>query len=659
LKGDGRARVIIDSVSPSVDGGRYPVKRVAGETVRVTAVAFADGHDQLRVQLLHRQAKTRSWTAVEMTPGYNDTWTAEFTVPRVGRYEYSVRAWVDHAGSWLDAMRKKLAAGVDVSADALHGAGLLEQRAGGAGAEDAAMLRSVAAALRRSGGEPRAIETVLTPALVEAARRADPAEHATEFRAALPVIVDRPLARCSAWYEFFPRSTGSGGRHGTFRDAERMLEYVADLGFSVVYLPPIHPIGVTNRKGPNNALRGGPGDPGSPWAIGSADGGHKAIHPELGTFKDFERFIARAQELGLAVAIDIAFQCSPDHPLIAEHPEWFKHRPDGSIAYAENPPKKYEDVVPFDFETEDWAGLWQELLDTFLFWVAHGVTVFRVDNPHTKPYPFWAWLIAEVKAKHPEVIFLAEAFTRPALLHGLAMLGFDQSYNYFPWRNTRHEIETYLAELSQGPGREYLRPNLWANTPDILTEYLQTGGRPAFTARFVLAATLGANYGIYGPAFELCEAEPREPGSEEYRNSEKYQLREWDLDAEWSLRHLIKRVNQIRAEHPALQQDWNLRFLSSDNPQIICFVKYTDGGEDAVVTTVNLDPHYAQAGHVFLDLDLLGIEHDATYQAHDLLGGGRYLWTGPRAYIGLEPGSAHVFVLRHHVRTEQDFEYFA
>jgi starch synthase (maltosyl-transferring) len=346
------------------------------------------------------------------------------------------------------------------------------------------------------------------------------------------------------------------------------------------------------------------------------------------------------------VALDIAFQCSPDHPLIAEHPEWFRHRADGSIAYAENPPKKYEDVVPFDFESEDWWGLWQELRDTFLFWIDHGVTVFRVDNPHTKPYAFWEWLIGEVKARHPETIFLAEAFTRPALLHGLAKLGFTQSYNYFPWRVAKHEVESYLSELSHGPGREYLRPNLWPNTPDILHEYLQHGGRPAFMARFVLAATLGANYGIYGPAFELCENVPRNPGSEEYLDSEKYEIREWNLDAEWSLRHLIARVNAIRKAHPALRQDWNLAFHWTESPAMVCYTKYTDDRSDAVVTVVNIDPHHRQMGHVALDLALLGLHEGEAYEAHDLLGGGHYPWTGSRAFIALDPGSAHIFVMR-------------
>ncbi len=645
---DGRARVVIDSITPSVDGGRYAIKRAVGDQVEVTGVAFTDGHDQLRCQLHWRplgKGPRLAWRSADMTPGYNDTWTAAFTVDRLGTWEYRIRAWVDRFGTWLDGLNKKIAAGADVSLECREGALLLEQRATAPGS-DSSRLTTAASILRSAQGDAAAIAMAMTEDVVEAARAADPAEHATEWPAALRVTVDPPLAKASAWYEFFPRSTGASGQHGTFKDAERRLEYVAGMGFDVVYLPPVHPIGTTNRKGKNNRLVAEPGDPGSPWAIGSPEGGHKAVNPRLGTIGEFDHFVARANELGIAVALDIAFQCSPDHPLIKEHPEWFRHRADGSIAYAENPPKRYEDVVPFDFENEDWFGLWQELRDTFLFWAEHGVTVFRVDNPHTKPYAFWEWLIAEVKARHPEAIFLAEAFTRPALLHGLAKLGFTQSYNYFPWRTSRYEIEDYLRELSHGPGREYLRPNLWPNTPDILHEYLQHGGRPAFMARFVLAATLGANYGIYGPAFELCENTPREPGSEEYLNSEKYEVRDWDLEAEWSLRYLIHRVNGIRREHPALRQDWNLAFHASENSQLICYTKYTATRDDAVVTVVNLDPYSRQMGHVYLDLGLLGLDEGEPFEAEDLLGDGRYPWSGSRAFIALDPGAAHIFVIR-------------
>jgi starch synthase (maltosyl-transferring) len=432
------------------------------------------------------------------------------------------------------------------------------------------------------------------------------------------------------------------------------------MGFDVLYLPPIHPIGHTNRKGANNSVKAGPGEPGSPWAIGSEEGGHKAVNPQLGTLADFRRLVLAAREHGIDIALDIAFQCSPDHPYTHEHPEWFKHRADGSIQYAENPPKKYEDIFPFDFETPTWRELWDEMLSIVIFWIDQGVRVLRVDNPHTKPFVFWEWLIGEVKRVHPEVILLSEAFTRPKVMYRLAKLGFSQSYTYFAWRNTASELTQYFNELGQAPVREFFRPNLWPNTPDILTEYLQTGGRAAFAARLVLAATLGASYGIYGPAFELCENRAKEPGSEEYLDSEKYQIRAWDRDNPDSLRELITLVNQIRRENPALQSDRGLRFHPTENEQLIAYTKTTSDAADIVLTVVNLDPHHSQAGMVTLPLDELGIERDRSYQAHELLSGARYLWTGPRNYVEINPHAmpAQIFRFRRRVRSEHDFEYF-
>lgn len=653
---EGRARVVIESVAPSVDGGRFPAKRVIGDAVQVEAVVFTDGHDQLRCEVHVRHESDTEWSVVALTASFNDRWHASFPVPRLGRYVFRVRAWVDPFGTWLHGITRKIGAGQDVAMDLRAGAVLLDGRAAHADGTDTERIRLAAGALRSLPSGGVGLEDTLDDDVLGLIAEYDPADFATASPD-LEIVVEPERARHGAWYEFFPRSTGDG-THGTFKTAAGMLEYVAELGFDVVYLPPIHPIGTTNRKGPNNALSAGAGDPGSPWAIGGEAGGHRAIHPELGTMADFRAFVARARTLGLDVAIDIAFQCSPDHPLVTDHPEWFRRRPDGSIACAENPPKRYEDVVPFDFECDDWRGLWEELCGTFLFWASEGVTIFRVDNPHTKPFGLWEWLIPEVKRRHPEAIFLSEAFTRPALLHGLARRGFSQSYNYFPWRNTRHEIESYLTELTSPPGREYLRPSLWTNTPDILTEYLQGGGRPAFMARFLLASTLGANYGVYGPAFELCEAVPREPGSEEYLDSEKYQVRHWDLDAPWSLRHLMQRVNTIRRAHPALRQDWNLAFFGSENHQILCYAKYTDDRSDIVVTAINIDPHVRHAGHVELDLGLFGFDGAESYVAEDLLGGGRYIWEGSRNYVELDPGTAHIFVMRQHPRTERDFEYF-
>jgi starch synthase (maltosyl-transferring) len=443
----------------------------------------------------------------------------------------------------------------------------------------------------------------------------------------------------------FPRSAGAGSAHGTFADVEAMLPQVAAMGFDVLYLPPIHPIGATSRKGRNNAQAAAPGDPGSPWAIGAAGGGHKAIHPALGTDADFRSLVAAARSQRIEVALDIAFQTSPDHPYVREHPAWFRHRPDGSVQFAENPPKKYQDIYPFDFESADWKALWRELKNVFEHWIAQGVQVFRVDNPHTKPYPMWEWMLGELKREHPHTLYLAEAFTRPRPMHRLAKLGFSQSYTYFTWRNTKAELTEYFTELTQHASREYFRPNAWPNTPDILHAYLQSGLRPAFIARLVLAATLCANYGIYGPAFELMQHVPLEPGSEEYRDSEKYEIRRWDRDRSDSLRPLITRVNAARRTNPALQRDWRLRFHDIDNPQLICYSKSSADGSNVVLVVVNLDPRNPQAGWTALALDALGVADDAAFEIEDLLTDARYRWRGRRNYVELDPRAlpAHIF----------------
>jgi starch synthase (maltosyl-transferring) len=476
---------------------------------------------------------------------------------------------------------------------------------------------------------------------------------------AYQIDVDRERARFSSWYELFPRSWGEGGRHGTFADVADNLPYIADLGFDVLYLPPIHPIGHAFRKGPNNSLEPDPDDPGVPWAIGNENGGHLAIHPELGTLEDFRDLRDRAADFGIEIALDIAFQCSPDHPWVEEHPEWFKHRPDGTIQYAENPPKKYEDIYPLDFETSDPAGLWEALKGVFSFWAGEGVKIFRVDNPHTKAFPFWEWAIGELKQEDPELIFLAEAFTRPKVMYRLAKLGFTQSYTYFTWRNTGWELKEYLTGLTQGPAADFFRPNFWPNTPDILTEYLQTGGRPAFITRLILATTLSSNYGIYGPAFELMENTPRSPGSEEYLDSEKYQLRHWELHRPDSLAPIIAQVNRIRREHPALQVTDGLIFHPTDNETLLCYSKLR--GDDLILVVVNLDPEHVQSGWTNLPLGELGIDPEHPFQVHDLLVDRRYMWQGPHNFVRLDPHAlpAHVFAVRRRVRTEQDFDYFA
>jgi starch synthase (maltosyl-transferring) len=627
----------------------------------VMARIFADGHDALSGRLRYRHQSEPDWHETDLSFLSNDWWRGTFVVNQLGRYLFTLEAWVDRFATWQRDLRKRINAGQDVSIDLVAGARIVREHAPAVPPDVRGSLESFAARLE-SGDDPGArLEAALSAELAELMHGHSDRRFATQYGHELPLEVDRPRARFSTWYEFFPRSCAlEPGRHGTLADCEARLPYVAEMGFDVLYLPPIHPIGRSFRKGKNNAVTALPDDVGSPWAIGAAEGGHKAIHPELGTIDDFRRLVRRARDLGIDIALDIAFQCAPDHPYVAEHPEWFRRRPDGSIQYAENPPKKYQDIYPFDFETEDWQGLWNELKSVMLFWANEGVRVFRVDNPHTKSLPFWEWAIAGVKAEYPETIFLAEAFTRPAVMYRLAKNGFTQSYTYFTWRNTRQEIAEYFTELTQTPVREFFRPNLWPNTPDILNEYLQYGGRPAFMARYVLAATLGASCGIYGPTFELCVGQPREPGSEEYLDSEKYQIRHWDWNAPHSLRPYITRVNQIRRENAALHGDWSLRFHPVDNDQLICYSKRTPDLSNVVVVVVNLDPHHTHAGWIDLPLAELGVETDRPYQAHDLLGEGRFLWVGSRNFVELNPqvSPAHIFRLRRRVRSESQFEYF-
>ncbi len=660
---EGRRRVVIEGVDPEIDGGRFPIKRTVGESVEVEADAFADGHDAIACVLLWRRVEDERWRHAPMEALGNDRWRGSFRVTELGFYRYTIQAWVDRFETWRRDLSKRVRAGQDVHVDLLIGADLIEEAARRAPRGAGSLLLERASILRGEGEEgrrervERALDEELSALMSEAADRS----FATTYGRELEVWVDRERARFSAWYEMFPRSCAPAGQeHGTFRDSEARLRYVAAMGFDVLYLPPIHPIGRTHRKGKDNRPVAAPEDVGSPWAIGGDEGGHKAVHPRLGTLADFRRFREKAEEHGLEVALDIAFQCSPDHPYVKEHPEWFRRRPDGTVQYAENPPKKYEDIYPFDFETEDWPGLWEELKDVFLFWIEQGVKIFRVDNPHTKPFAFWEWTIAEIRREHPGVIFLSEAFTRPKVMYRLAKLGFTQSYTYFAWRNTRWELTEYFTELTGTEVREYFRPNLWPNTPDILTEYIQTGGRPAAAVRLVLAATLGASYGIYGPAFELAATAPREPGSEEYLGSEKYQVRHWDLARPESLKDLIARVNRVRRENAALQADRRLRFHDTDNEQLIAYSKRDATGENTILVVANLDPHHVQAGWVDLELDALGVEPAETFQVHDLLGDARFLWSGRRNYVELNPAAlpAHVFRVGRRTRSERDFDYY-
>ena len=660
LPADGRIRVVIENVAPAVDGGRFPIKRVAGETIVVEADCFADGHDKLACRLLHRRDDAPAWQFVPMAPLPNDRWRAEFIADALGRYRYSITAWVDAFLSWQHDFARRIEI-EDLQIAAQVGATLIEEAAARAKGADVTVLSEWAKRLRAETDAERLHALAHDETRSSIATRYPDTGHATTYPVEFGVVVERERARFSSWYEMFPRSANAtAGKHGTFRDCEARLPYISKMGFDVLYLPPIHPIGREKRKGRNNALSTTPSDVGSPWAIGAAEGGHTAILPDLGTLDDFKRLVASAQATGIEVALDIAFQCAPDHPYVKKHPEWFRWRPDGTIQYAENPPKKYQDIFPFHFETDDWQALWRELEGVFEFWISQGIKIFRVDNPHTKPFAFWEWAIGTIRAAHPDVIFLAEAFTRPKVMHRLAKLGFTQSYTYFAWRNTKQELTEYFTELAHGPGRDYFRPNCWPNTPDILTEYLQVGGRPAFMTRLVLAATLSANYGIYGPAYEHCENRPRETGSEEYLDSEKYQLRAWDLDRADSLAAFIGRVNAARRENVALQSDRMLAFFPTDNDQLIAYAKATPDRSNAIVAVVNLDPHHVQSGWIDVDLDWVGVDEGTAYQMHDLLTGARYLWNGRRNFVSLDPARvpAHVFRVRRRVHTERDFDYF-
>ncbi len=658
---DARRRVVVERLRPELDGGRFPVKRTTGETVRCAARVFADGHDVLaavlRVRHVPPGAAPGAWRELAMFPVGNDEWTAEFIVENLGRYEYSVEGWIDPFASWRHGLEAKVRAGQPVTTELREGAGLLRAAAARARASDdpdaaaiALQLEGYAAVLEGSDATGVDAAAVALDDHVAALMALWPDRtDATPYERTLSVTVDRDAARFSAWYEMFPRSMSTDPRRsGTFREAEARLPDVASMGFDVLYLPPIHPIGIQFRKGRNNAIAAAPGDPGSPWAIGSEAGGHTAIDPALGTFEDFERFVRRARAVKLEIALDLAYQCSPDHPWVREHPEWFLHRPDGTIKYAENPPKRYQDIYPFDFECAAWEALWTALDEVVRFWIAHGVRIFRVDNPHTKSLRFWEWLIADVQRDHPDTIFLAEAFTRPAVMQYLAKAGFSQSYTYFTWRNSGPELQEYLSELTRTELAEYFRPNFFANTPDILHAYLQTGGRAAFQVRLVLAATLSASYGIYS-GFELCE-HVAVPGGEEYLDSEKYQIRVRDWDAPGNIKPLIRQINAVRRAHPALQYTNAVSFHPTDNPALLCYSKRAPDGPDHIVGIVNLDPHHMQHGWVQVPLaELAGGDADA-FPVEDLLTGATYRWGHAWNYVRLDPQADQVAHLLRVVR---------
>ena len=690
----GRRRVVIEEVSPQIDGGRHAIRRIVGDEVVVNATMYADGKDELAGRLLYRHAQDGRWLFAPMRAIGNDLWSGVFRVDKIGSWRFTLLGWVDHFASWAGELKKRIGAqsspslkepnpaaapnpttglnigsnpaAQDIELALRSGAMLVHEAAKRAPGNDAKRLKEFEDRLEKLVQEQRKeYEDPCDESIVELMARYPDLVNATRYDIELPVWVDRERARFSSWYELFPRSTSPiPGRHGTLRDVEQQLPGIAAMGFDIVYLPPIHPIGRAFRKGPNNSISAPPGAPGSPWAIGDRtvqlsaslgahaagdQGGHKSIHPQLGSFADFESLVSSARSQGIEIALDIAFQCSPDHPWVTEHPDWFVIRPDGSIQYAENPPKKYQDIYPLNFESPDWRGLWNELYSVFEFWIERGARVFRVDNPHTKALPFWEWCLGKLQSNYPDTIFLAEAFTRPHVMYGLAKRGFTQSYTYFTWRNSKAELQSYLEEITRPPVSEFFQPNFWPNTPDILHKTLQEGGRPAFMHRVILAATLAANYGIYGPAYELAEnvaARPLEgkSESEEYLDSEKFEIRQRDRNSPDSLVPLISQLNRIRKENRALQSNASLHFHSIDNPQLICYSKSTPGFDNTILVVVNIDSFNEQTGWTGLDLDRIGCGAHESFMVHDLLSGAQYVWRD-RNYVALRPGiqPAHIF----------------
>jgi starch synthase (maltosyl-transferring) len=657
---NGRKRVVIENLKPEIDGGRFPVKRVLGEQVKVSADIFCDGHDQIAASLLYRKSEDKNWAEVAMTHAGNDVWRADFVIEDKSDYLYTIKAWVDHFGSWCSDLKKKFEAGQEIQVELKIGETFLEKTLTRAQKEDAEKIGGFFQAFKDEQEIEKKVAIVLSSDLKKLMRAYPIADEITGYDKELVIKVDDHKALFSAWYEMFPRScSGDPKRAGTFNDCKKQLPQLAKMGFDVLYFPPIHPIGKSKRKGKDNAIIALPEDPGSPWAIGSSEGGHKSIDPALGSFKNFEELINEAKKYDIELALDLAYQCSLDHPYLKQHPQWFKKRPDGSIQHAENPPKKYEDIIPFDFECEDWQELWQELKSIVVFWVEKGIRLFRVDNPHTKPFAFWQWLIAQVKKDYPGVLFLCEAFTRPKVMYRLAKLGFSQSYTYFTWRNTKWELTQYLSELTSTGLRDFFRPNFWTNTPDILPEFLQYGGRPAFVIRLILAATLSSNYGVFGPAFELCVNEAL-PGREEYKASEKYEIKHWDRNLPGNLVELMARLNKIRRENKALQIPWNLKFHEVDNEYLLFYSKTTKDLENILLVVVNLDPYHKQSGWIKVPIEQLGIEPHKSYLAHELIGGDKYIWQGEKNYVELNPAimPAHILKIYRRARRESDFDYF-
>ena len=635
--------MIIENVQPQVDGGLYPAKRTPGERVDVTADIFGDGHDHIRAHVLYKKKGAPDWTVLEMHHTGNDHWHAVFITTEKGEYTFTVMAWIDHFETWYDGFKKKAAANVDVKVELLEGILFLQKLAATKNQE------LLAAAEQLKDEYSKAVAYVLSAGFQDLVHRYPLIEHEKQYEKELIVISEHTKANYSSWYELFPRSASLEGKHGTFKDVMRLLPRVEAMGFDVLYLPPIHPIGKVNRKGKNNSVTAAPGEHGSPWAIGSDEGGHKAILPELGTLEDYRKLIEEAKRLGIDIALDLAFQCAPDHPYVKEHPEWFKLRPDGSIQYAENPPKKYQDIYPFNFETENWKELWEELKSVITFWIDQGVKIFRVDNPHTKPFPFWQWAIAEVNKEYEDIIFLAEAFTKPKVMASLGKIGYTQSYTYFTWRVGKQEIMDYMNELVFSASRNYFRPNFWPNTPDILPFHLQYQGENIFIIRFILAATLSSNYGIYGPPYEFYENIPVE-GREEYHNSEKYEVKKYDWKKTNRMTDIISMVNKIRKKHPALQSTWNIQFCAIENPNLLAYLKATDDLSDIVLVVVNLEPHSRQSGFVQIPKGRLKLGDRINLKLHDVMTDEHYTWTQEWNYVDIDPFKMpfHLFTIEVH-----------
>jgi starch synthase (maltosyl-transferring) len=640
----GKKRVVITNVSPRVEEGKYPAKAVVNDNIEISADVFGDGHDEIAVSAYIRHANDKLWTELPMQFVINDYWTASFKLLKIGFYDFRITAWVDHYTTWKKGIKKKFEAGQDIGVELQIGAELLNEAAL-ENKKDAARLKAWANQFLEFNDGQQSVDLAYSNEIAEIMYKHRLADLITEYPVTYQIDVERTKAGFSSWYELFPRSASSmPNTHGNFKDVIKLLPRVFKMGFDVLYFPPIHPIGKVNRKGKNNSLTATENDPGSPWAIGNRLGGHKAIHPQLGTLNDFKELLTEANKYGIDIAMDIAYQCAPDHPYVKEHPQWFKWRPDGTVQYAENPPKKYEDILPFNFETEDWENLWQELKSVIDYWIEAGVRVFRIDNPHTKAFGFWQWMIGEVRKKNPDVIFLAEAFTRPRVMERLAKAGFNQSYTYFTWRNTKQEIEQYMTELTQTEMRYYFRPNFWPNTPDILPPALIKGGDNAHVMRLILAATLSSNYGLYGPVYEFGINAPH-GAKEEYIDNEKYEIKHWDWSQYSRIGEIITRVNRIRKENAALQSTWSITFAGTSNDQIISYLKTDSDTKNNLLVVINLDVINTQGAHVKLPLNQLNIGYNEPYQVTDLLGGGKYQWIGDLNYVELNPYQmpAHIF----------------